>query len=208
MVQALQEKRVGQQTSNPKNIEGSKVSRSKWLTAMRPELLWFIPSGVDENHPFSVVGRRGNYQKQTLMEKQNLTEEQRKLFTRMLTQAHERAQAGLETYLDLSQRITSKVVPELAKKIGVLKLVVKIRNLRKQVRDFEKALDRLGFECDKDDISLRYQAPKALRKVVDTAIESAEKERNSGLRKYDVAMLNLVAAASVEDAKKFVQDLI
>jgi len=141
-------------------------------------------------------------------QKQNLTEEQRKLFTRMLTQALDRAHAGLENYGVLKERITSKVVPELVKKIGASKLIVKVRNLRKQARDSEKALYRLGFTCDKDDISLAYEAPDALRKVLDTAIEVAEKERNSGLRKYDVAMLNLVAAASVEDAKKFVQDLI
>ena len=142
------------------------------------------------------------------MEKQNLTEEQRKLFTRMLTQAQDRAQAGLENFCVLKDRITSKVVPELVKKLGASKLVVKVRNLRKQARDSEKALERLGFDCDKDDISLSYVAPKALRKVLDTAIETAEKERNSVLRKYDVAMLNLVAAASVEDAKTHVENLI
>jgi len=126
----------------------------------------------------------------------------------MLTQAHDRAHAALENTHFLAERITSKVMPELVKKVGVSKLIVKVRNLTKQLRDSEKTLNRLGFECDKDDISLSYDAPDALRKVLDTAIEAAQKERNSGLRKYDVAMLNLVAAASVEDAKKFVQDLI
>lgn len=154
-----------------------------------------------------VVGRMAYQQLQT-MEKEPFNEKQRDVFARMLMQAKERAHEELESDDDVERRADREVVAKLAKEQGALELVANVRKLRKEVEDVEEKLEHLGFECNAERIVLRYDAPKALRKTLETAKRSARLENQKSLKKFDLAILGVWAAATADDARKIVEGLL
>jgi hypothetical protein len=126
----------------------------------------------------------------------------------MLTETKKREQELLESDSDLEGRIKEELLPKLAEKQGATGLVNKIRKLRKEFDDAEEALCKLGFSCDDEQIRLKYNAPDNLSQALEGAIRSAKRERDRSLRKYDIAILNVWAAESAEEARRIVEELI
>ena len=127
----------------------------------------------------------------------------------LCTKTQKRAEEDLEDTYFIKNRVEKKVIPKLAKEHGALNLIAKIRKLRKQTDDAEQALKRLGFELNSNErIEFRYKPPKILQKALDAAIKTAKEKRDELPRNYRVAMVNLVAATFVEDAKKIVENLL
>ena len=132
-------------------------------------------------------------------------QKQREMFARMLAKAKEQAQAQAELESQsLDDKVNSELLPKLAEERGAIPLIKKLRTLRKEVDDAEKALEHLGFDCDEDSISLKWDAPKDLEKAVEAAKHALEKERNAALRKYD---LGIVAVWATEDIQKVERSL-
>src|SRR2546426_8688372 len=131
----------------------------------------------------NVVGGRENQQHIHMNNNHNnnsFHQKQREMFARMLTDAKKQAQAELESQ-SLDDQVKSELLPKLAEERGASPLITKLRSLRKEVDDAEKALEHLGFDCDVDSISLKWEAPKDLKKAVETAKHAHEKERNAAL---------------------------
>jgi hypothetical protein len=135
-------------------------------------------------------------------------QKQRDVFARMLIEARKRAEDELESDSDLDQRVKDELLPKLAQEYGALELIEKVRTLRRESEDAEKALDDLGFSCSEDRISLEWDAPKKLKQALEAAKRSARTERQRSLRKYDVAILGVWTAENVADARKIVESLL
>ena len=139
---------------------------------------------------------------------QSFNQRQRELFARMLEGAKKRAEAELEDDSDLNDRVAAEIMPKLAEERGATSLIAQIRKSQKEVDDAEEALRDLGFSCDEDSISLKWNAPKDLGRALDAAKRSARKERNTALKKYDLAILGVWTAQDPQDAKRVVEEIL
>jgi hypothetical protein len=145
------------------------------------------------------------------METQNSTFnlKQRELFTKLLAQAKTRAQEEIESDYAVNKRVESDVLTKLAEEYGASEMVTKVQKLSKEFNDLKSALKTIGFDCDEDgDLSLRYDAPNALCEALENAKRSARKERDKVLKKYDLAVLAVLASEDVQEAKKIVEGLL
>src|SRR6266571_1145663 len=100
---------------------------------------------------------------------QPCNQKQREIFARLLAEAKNREELGLESTDNLDKRIEEEFLPKLAQDKGASPLIAKVRSLHKELDDSEKALDDLGFSCDEDSIRLRWEAPQDLRKTLKEA---------------------------------------
>jgi hypothetical protein len=139
---------------------------------------------------------------------QPCNQKQREMFARMLQEARKREEAELEPEYVVDNQVRAEIVPKLAEEHGASTLIRRVRKLRKEVEETEKALDALGFSCDKDSISLEHDAPKDLREALETAKRSARKERQAALRRYDRAILEVWSAEDAAGAKRIVAELL
>ena len=139
---------------------------------------------------------------------QSLCQKQRDVFARLLQDAKARAEAEFESEGSSDDQVESEVLPKLAAERGATPLIEKLRSLRKEVEDAEGSLERLGFSCDEDGISLKWKAPRDLKQALEAAKRSARKQRQAGLKKYDLAILSVWAAKDAQEAKKIVEELL
>lgn len=140
-----------------------------------------------------------------------LTQEQRKEFVQLLKDAKVRV---LETFSGRYSRRCDKArdaaVAALMEKLGVAKLYEKVVAAKKEIRDAEKTLKPLGFQFDgygkleltSDGTDLHGgELREQQSKLMDDEVETARK-------KYEVAILNVLATESVEEAKALVEPLV
>jgi hypothetical protein len=140
---------------------------------------------------------------------QPLGAEQRKGLARLLEDTKQRVERGLEGVYFLDQRIEAELLPKLAKEHGAASQIEKVQRLRKECKDAETTLSKLGFDCDDNDrISLKHEAPKVLRQALDEAQRSARKERDAQLLKYDKAILKVWAAQYADEMMAIVEGLL
>lgn len=130
------------------------------------------------------------------------------MIARLLTETKKREQELLDSDSDLEDRVKKELIPKLAQEAGASELITKVRGLRKELDDAENALGDLGFICDDWDPRLKYDAPERLQKAMEGALRSAKKERDRSLRKYDLAVLDVWAAESAEEARRIVEPLL
>ena len=127
----------------------------------------------------------------------------------LLADAKERVEHGLESDYDLNNRIEGEILPKLAEERGAASSIEKVRRLRKESKEAEAALGKLGFDCDDDDdLSLAEDAPKELRQAVKIAQRSARNEQQAQLLKFDKAILKVWAAQNADEAKGIVEELL
>ena len=139
---------------------------------------------------------------------QPFLEKQRAAFARLVEEAKKRKASALESESDVDERVKSELLRKLAKGCGASPLVAKIRRLREKLETAEKALGRLGFECDEDSISLKWDAPKGLQAKLAEVRNATRMAREEALKKYDRAILDIWAAEKTEVAKKIVEGLL
>ena len=139
---------------------------------------------------------------------QPCNQKQREIFTRMLEQAKDRAQAELNADGDFDRKVEDECIRKLVEERGASEAIAKVRKLHKEVEEAEEALKRLGFECDDERVSIPWGAPKAVSQPVETAKRSARKERQSSLKKFDLAILGVWAAKNVDNARKILEELL
>jgi hypothetical protein len=129
---------------------------------------------------------------------------------RLLADAKKRVQDGLEPDYQLNERIEAEILPKLAEERKASPLIEKVRRLRKEGKEAEKALGKLGFDMsDYDDtLSLAEKAPKELHEALEKARHAARKERDAELLRYDKAILRVWAAEDAGEAKRIVEELL
>jgi hypothetical protein len=141
---------------------------------------------------------------------QPFSAEQRKGMVQLLADAKKRFEADLESVYQLYGRIQREMLPKLAKERGATSQIEKVQRLRKEYKEAETALAKLGFDCDEDndDLSLAEDAPKELRSALEKAQASVRKERDAELLKYDKAILKVWAAQDAQEMTGIVEGLL
>jgi hypothetical protein len=121
-----------------------------------------------------------------------------------------RIEDGLESEYRLNERIEDEILPKLAEERGATLSIEKVRRLRKELKEAEATLGKLGFACDDDadDLSLAEEAPKGLQQALEKAQRSARNERQAQLLKYDKAILIVWAAQNADEVKRTVEELL
>ncbi len=129
--------------------------------------------------------------------------------TRLLQDAKERAEEGLESEHDLDKRVEAEVIPKLVQERGLSSLVEKMRQWQEELKGAEAELGKQGFDWHGDGvIDLEYDAPEELRLPLEKAERLARKQRDAELLKYDQAILRVWAAPSADDARRVAEQLL
>ncbi len=145
----------------------------------------------------------------THMEKPlQFNQKQREMFARLLADARKREEQGLEEVSDLDDRVEREFLPTLVEEAGAFPLIEKIRTLRRDLKEAENALDKLGFSCDEDEISLLWDAPEPLQNRLEAAKRLARKERGTLLKKFDLAILGVWAAQDSQEARRIAEEAL
>jgi hypothetical protein len=155
------------------------------------------------------------------MEKTQLfTVRQREVFADLLASAKSRRQSE---YSSLRMQTESDFVQKLASESGATKMTERIKTATQAVADADKAyqaseselrkaekeLQASGFSVDnRGKFSLFWNAPDSMKEVLDKCLSKLEKENKEKLHEYDVATLNVWAAETADEAKKFVEGLV
>ena len=145
------------------------------------------------------------------MQTQNheFTLKQREAFTKLLAQAKDQVQK--ETALDWSfdSRIKRELAPQFIEKYGANDALRRIQTLMKELDAAKAALRILGFTCDDDgDVSITHDAPKNISDALEEIQSSAKKDRQQTLRKFDLAMVAVLASHDVTEARTIVEELL
>lgn len=146
----------------------------------------------------------------TQTQSQTLSGEQRKGIARLLADAKNRVELGLESNYAVNQRIEAEILPKLAEEQKASSGIANVRRLRKETKEAEDALGKLGFsidDCD-DKLSLTDKAPEELRETLEKAQRAARKERDAELLRYDKAILRVWAAEDADEAKRIVEEML
>ena len=140
-----------------------------------------------------------------------LTQEQRKEFVQLLKDAKVRV---IETfsgrYSKRCDKARDAAMAALMEKLGVAKQYEKVVAAKKEIKDADKTLRPLGFQFDdygklqltSDGTDLHgSELREQQSKLMDDEVETARK-------RYEVAILNVLATESVEEAKALVEPLV
>jgi hypothetical protein len=146
----------------------------------------------------------------TKTETQPFSAEQRKGIAQLLADAKKRAQKGFESDDDLDDRIAAEFLPKLAKERGATSQVEKVRRFYKEHEEAEETLGKLGFVWNEyaKSLALHDDAPKELSLALKKARDSARKERDAQLLKYDKAILKVWAAEDADEMMAIVEELL
>lgn len=139
-----------------------------------------------------------------------ITAEQRKALADLLKPNGAARARALSAYRDAESQLRQSLVEEEAKKRGALKLAQEITDLEKRKDDHEHTLEGLGFHVISDDgeISLRYDAPRALKKSIDERVRKQLGTEHDIERQYDRAMIKVQTVNSADEAAKLVESLL
>jgi hypothetical protein len=140
-----------------------------------------------------------------------LTQEQRKEFVQLLKDAKTRVLESLSNRQWKRQNKAWEVaVVEIAEGLGAKKLAEEAMAARKKLNDSAKALRVIGFEVDNHgDLTLTSDGDDRFRNDIEErrdVIVAAEVETDR--KKYETAILNVLATESVEEAKAIVEPLV
>jgi len=144
-------------------------------------------------------------------ESRPLTQEQRKEFVQLLKDAKERIISGLsKRHYKRQDKARVAAMAALMESLGATKVYEKAVTASKELRDSEKALKSLGFCIGQRDAVLftsegeeKYETQfnEQRDSIMDAEVESARKS-------YELAILNVLATESVEEAKGIVEPLV
>ena len=144
-------------------------------------------------------------------ESRPLTQEQRKEFVQLLKDAKERILNALSSrHWKRTEKAREAAMAALMNSLGATKLHEKVVAASKELKDSEKALKTLGFRVDErgqvvftseGEGKYESQFNEQRDNIMDAEVESARKG-------YELAILNVLATESVEEAKGIVEPLV
>lgn len=140
-----------------------------------------------------------------------LTQEQRKEFVQLLKDAKTRVLDSLSgRYHKRQLKAWDAALAKLAERLGAKKLCEEAVAAQKKLKESEKALRTIGFTFDHSgDFVLTSEGQSRYDDEVEEARDellSAEVEE--ARKKYETAILNVLATENVEEAKAIVEPLV
>ena len=144
-------------------------------------------------------------------ESRPLTQEQRKEFVQLLKDARTRVLENLSTkHFKRSGRAWDVAISNLADRLGAKPVCDEVTAAYKTIKDSEPKLQKLGFRVDRDgDLELTEQGDNKYRGELSDARDAMmEAEVETERKKFETAILNVLATESVEEAKGIVEPLV
>ena len=144
-------------------------------------------------------------------ESRPLTQEQRKEFIQLLKDAKTRILDKLQnSFWKRNEKAKDAARESILKRIGAEEQAKKLREARNTIKEAESALDklgvyinssnRIGFSGDRED---EYE-----EEINEKASEVLDAENEEVRKKYETAILNVLATESVDEARGIVQPLV
>jgi len=146
---------------------------------------------------------------ETQIQSQTFNLRQREAFIKLLTQVKTRAEKEIESDYTFNRRIENELAPKLAEEHGASDELKHVQKLTEELKDAKSALLKLGFDCELNGhVSIDDDAPKAVTQALEDAKRSAKKEREKNLKKFDLAIVAVLASEDVQEARKIVEALL
>jgi predicted metal-dependent HD superfamily phosphohydrolase len=148
--------------------------------------------------------------KNKIMTNVPMTSDQRKVFVKMLEAAKDRAGTTYDQQSQDESSASRDVAQVQVEKQNLSALVNKVKSLRTQLTDAEAQLSDREVEIDKNDfICLTWDGKyKLYSSEYQGAVAARKATRAQALRKYDSAIISVVAATTVNEAKEIVEPLL
>jgi uncharacterized membrane protein len=139
-----------------------------------------------------------------------LTQEQRKEFVQLLKDAKTRVLEKLNRWGKNYIKAWDVAVSNLMETLNATKVFEQAVAAKKALKDSEKTLKNLGFEFDDDGTPVltsdgRQRHGRELEQARDALFDA---EVETARKAYEVAILNVLATESVEEAKGIVEPLV
>ncbi len=140
---------------------------------------------------------------------QEFTLKQREAFAKLLAQAKAQVQKEMESDWGFNSKLEKEIAPKLAEEYGAGEPLKRVHTLIKELDKAKAALRGLGFDCDNaGDVTVANDAPKNINDALEKAQNSAKRDRQQTLRKFDLAMVGVLASQDVMEARKIVEELL
>jgi uncharacterized membrane protein len=144
-------------------------------------------------------------------ESRPLTQEQRKEFVQLLKDAKTRVLETLSNkHFKRAQRAWNVAIGNLADKLGAKPVCDEVTAAYRTIKDSEPKLQKLGFRVDRDgDLELTDNGDDKHRgDLTDARDAMLDAEVETERKKFETAILNVLATESVEEAKALVEPLV
>jgi Spy/CpxP family protein refolding chaperone len=140
-----------------------------------------------------------------------LTQEQRKEFVQLLKDRKDRLIQNLSNrYSKRYSNAWDAAIKGLIENLGAGKLYEKVQGAKKELKDSEKSLTNLGFHFDtRGQLALTSEGRDKHEESLEERREQLlEEEVETVRKKFEMAILNVLATENVEEAKGVVEPLV
>lgn len=147
-------------------------------------------------------GKKGNNHNKTM----TITQEQREGFVRMLQEAKQNQQQRFER--ELERRAQEEFLPKLVERQGLAHLVDKIGKLSVELTDSARALQTVGVLGKPTSLFDRLVRPDDVNEALERMKRPYHEQLERSMRDYDLAILRVLSAQSLEEAREVVESLV
>ena len=135
-----------------------------------------------------------------------ISHEQREAFARLLHQAKQRHDSLFNR--ELEEKAQNEFLPKLVQRQGIAGLVTKIGQLSGELTESARALQSVDVVGRPDTLWSRFMKPDDMKDVLERMKRPYQEEHQRAMRDYDLAVLRVMSADSIEEAREIVEPLI
>lgn len=109
---------------------------------------------------------------------------------------------------DLEQKAKEEFLPKLIERQGLAQLVEKIGKLSNELTDSARALQTVGVIGRPASFLSRFFNPDDMTETLERMKRPYQEEQERSAREYDQAILRVLSAQSLEEAREIVESLV
>lgn len=161
-------------------------------------------AGPDPATAPTAEGEKGNNNQRKDME---ITREQREGFMRLLQEAKNRKQ--VEYQRDLDKKVKEELLPKIMQRQGIVRLVEQVKNIGHQLSESAQKLQ--GMDVFGQPATLWGKilgTNEGIEELVEKMKRPYTEQADASLRDFDHAILQVLSAATLDDAQRIVNNLI
>lgn len=109
---------------------------------------------------------------------------------------------------DLEQKAKEELLPKLVERQGLAQLVEKIGRLSDELTDSARALQTVGVIGKPVSFFSRFFKPDDATETLERMKRPYREENERSMREYDLAILRVLSAQSLEEGREIVESLV
>ena len=135
-----------------------------------------------------------------------ISHEQREAFARLLQEAKQRHQKLFDE--ELEEKVNDEFLPKLVQRQGIAGLVQKIGQISGELTESARALQSVDVIGKPDGFWTRLVKPEDMNAVLARMKRPYQEAHQQSMRDHDLAVLRIMSADTLEEAREIVESLI